>query len=62
MGTPVLSPMPGTLIRYLVKVGDDVHVGDGICILEAMKMENMLPAPEEGQSGRLKCSRERKCN
>jgi len=48
-GTPLLSPMPGTLIRYLVAVGDVVEAGDGICVLEAMKMENVLPAPEGGK-------------
>ncbi len=48
-GTPLLAPMPGTLIRYLVEIGDEVRAGDGICVLEAMKMENVLPAPEDGK-------------
>lgn len=48
-GTPLLSPMPGTIVRYLVGLGDDVHAGDGVCVLEAMKMENVLPAPEDGK-------------
>jgi len=48
-GTPLLVPMPGTIIRYLVKEGDEVKAGDGIVILEAMKMENVLPAPEDGK-------------
>jgi pyruvate carboxylase subunit B len=47
-GTPLLSPMPGTIIRFLVAEGDEVHAGDGICVLEAMKMENILPSPEDG--------------
>jgi biotin carboxyl carrier protein len=25
-----------------------VHAGDGVCVLEAMKMENILPSPEDG--------------
>ena len=48
-GTPLLAPMPGTIIRYLVKEGDEVKAGDGIVVLEAMKMENVLPAPEDGK-------------
>ena len=48
-GTPLMSPMPGTIIRYLVKEGDEVKAGDGIVILEAMKMENVLPAAESGR-------------
>jgi len=38
----VLSPMPGTLISVAVKVGDHVHVGQEVAIVEAMKMQNIL--------------------
>lgn len=48
-GSPLLAPMPGTIIRYLVKEGDEVKAGDGIVVLEAMKMENVLPTPEDGK-------------
>lgn len=48
-GIPLLAPMPGTIIRYLVKEGDEVKAGDGVVVLEAMKMENVLPAPEDGK-------------
>ena len=54
-GTPLLSPMPGTIIRYLLEVGDVVQAGDGVCILEAMKMENVLPAPVDGRVVAIKC-------
>ena len=37
-GTPVKAPMPGLIIRFDVKVGDEVKVGDNIAVLEAMKM------------------------
>ncbi|MCX5868521.1 MAG: pyruvate carboxylase subunit B [Proteobacteria bacterium] len=47
-GTPLLSPMPGMIISYHVKVGDKVKAGDPICILEAMKMQNTLPSPVAG--------------
>ncbi len=48
-GSPLAAPMPGTIIRYLVNEGAEVVAGDGIVILEAMKMENVLPAPEDGK-------------
>jgi pyruvate carboxylase subunit B len=48
-GTPLVAPMPGTIIRYLVGEGDEVKAGDGVLVLEAMKMENVLPAPEGGK-------------
>jgi biotin carboxyl carrier protein len=40
--------MPGMIIRYLVKAGDTVKAGDAILILEAMKMQNSIPAPSDG--------------
>jgi biotin carboxyl carrier protein len=46
--TPVLVPMPGTVIRYQVNVGDKVKSGDIVVMLEAMKMENAIPAPADG--------------
>ncbi|MBM4446534.1 MAG: pyruvate carboxylase subunit B [Chloroflexi bacterium] len=47
--TPVPAPIPGTVIRYLVKEGDEVKAGMGIVILEAMKMENEIVAPATGK-------------
>ncbi|MDY6892383.1 MAG: pyruvate carboxylase subunit B [Chloroflexota bacterium] len=47
-GTPVIVPMPGIVIRYLVTVGDQVKSGDTVAILEAMKMENAIPSPVDG--------------
>ena len=46
---PLRAPMPGMIISYAVKVGDAVKTGDLICVLEAMKMQNSLPAPATGQ-------------
>ena len=48
-GSPLAAPMPGIIIRYLVKEGDKVIAGDGVVILEAMKMENVLPAHDDGK-------------
>jgi pyruvate carboxylase subunit B len=45
---PLRAPMPGMIISYSVKVGDQVNNGDLVCILEAMKMQNSLPAPASG--------------
>lgn len=49
-GRPTVdAPMPGTIVRYLVAVGDLVKKGQPVVILEAMKMENSLPAPIDGR-------------
>ena len=40
--------MPGMIISYNVQVGDKVATGDLVCVLEAMKMQNSLPAPAAG--------------
>ncbi len=47
-GTPLAAPMPGLIIRYEKNVGDAIEEGDTVLILEAMKMENALPAPASG--------------
>lgn len=44
----VNSPMPGTILKVNVAVGQAVKKGDILCVLEAMKMENDIPAPEDG--------------
>ena len=40
--------MPGTILDVKVSVGQSVKKGDTICVLEAMKMENDIPAPQDG--------------
>lgn len=44
----VLSPMPGALISFAVAVGDVVQSGQELCIVEAMKMQNIVRAPRDG--------------
>ena len=44
----VTAPMPGTVLKVNVSVGQAVKKGDVICVLEAMKMENDIPAPADG--------------
>ncbi len=44
----VKAPMPGRIIRVLVEVGQTVKSGQGVMVVEAMKMENELQAPRDG--------------
>jgi biotin carboxyl carrier protein len=45
----VLAPMPGRLVRVLVEAGQEVAAGEGLVVMEAMKMENELRAPRAGR-------------
>ena len=47
-GEAVTAPMPGTILKINVKVGDAVKAGTVLCVLEAMKMENEIMAPKAG--------------
>ena len=47
-GTPVTAPMPGMIVSYAKGIGDAINQGETIVVLEAMKMENALPAPAGG--------------
>jgi len=42
------APMPGKVVRVLVKKGDAVSEGQGLVVVEAMKMENELKSPKAG--------------
>jgi len=45
----VKAPMPGRILRVEVSAGDLVHEGQGMLVVEAMKMENELRAPRAGR-------------
>ena len=45
----IKAPMPGKVVRVLVAVGDDVAAGQGLVVLEAMKMQNEMKAPRAGK-------------
>jgi biotin carboxyl carrier protein len=45
---PLVAPMPGLIVRLHVAVGDEVQAGQGLVVMEAMKMENELRAPSAG--------------
>ncbi len=50
----VKSPMPGTVMSFKVTVGQEVKRGDVLLILEAMKMENEIVAPQAGKVAALR--------
>ena len=45
----VVAPLQGTVQTIKVKVGDSVNAGDVVAIIEAMKMENDIPATASGK-------------
>jgi acetyl/propionyl-CoA carboxylase alpha subunit len=45
---PIIAPMPGLIVRVNVSVGDRVEAGQGLVVMEAMKMENELRATAAG--------------
>jgi biotin carboxyl carrier protein len=51
--SPVLSPMPGKVVRLLVGLGDSVKEGQGVVVVEAMKMQNELKATKAGKVERV---------
>jgi len=45
----LIAPMPGRIVRVLVKAGDAVEAGQGIVVVEAMKMQNEMKARRNGR-------------
>jgi biotin carboxyl carrier protein len=52
----IFAPMPGKVIRLLVNVGDEVEAGQGLVVVEAMKMQNEIRSPKSGTVERLAVS------
>jgi biotin carboxyl carrier protein len=44
----IVAPMPGKIVRILVKLGDTVELGQGLIVVEAMKMQNEIRSPKSG--------------
>ena len=44
----IVAPMPGLILKFTKKVGEEVKQGEALCILEAMKMENEIRSPING--------------
>jgi biotin carboxyl carrier protein len=49
----IVAPMPGKIVRLLVKAGDTVEAGQGLLVVEAMKMQNEIRSPKSGVVERL---------
>jgi biotin carboxyl carrier protein len=49
----IVAPMPGKVIRLLVQAGDAVEAGQGLLVVEAMKMQNEIRSPKRGTVERL---------
>jgi len=49
----VVAPMPGRVVRVLAGSGDEVDAGQGIVVVEAMKMQNEVRSPKAGKVERL---------
>jgi acetyl-CoA/propionyl-CoA carboxylase biotin carboxyl carrier protein len=45
----IRAPMQGTIVKVLVEKGQQIRAGEVVCILEAMKMENHIPASRDGE-------------
>jgi len=49
----IAAPMPGKVVRLLVAVGGAVEAGQGLLVVEAMKMQNEIRSPKTGRVERL---------
>ena len=49
----IVAPMPGKVVRVLVKAGDAVEAGQGLLVVEAMKMQNEIRSPKSGTAERV---------
>ncbi len=53
----VTAPMPGNILRVEVSAGQKVTKGALLCVLEAMKMENEIFAPQDGTVASVNCAK-----
>ena len=49
----LIAPMPGKIVRVLVAVGEKVNAGQGLLVIEAMKMQNEIRSPKSGTVEKL---------
>ena len=52
----ITAPMPGKVVRILAVAGTSVESGDGVIVIEAMKMQNELKAPKTGKVQKILAS------
>ena len=50
----ITAPMPGDIVEVLVESGDQVRMGQPLCVLEAMKMKNVIRSPRDGKVASVK--------
>ena len=53
----IKSPLPGVILSIDCKVGDTVKKGQKLLVLEAMKMENTIPADRDGEVAEIKVNK-----
>ncbi|HWZ99058.1 MAG TPA: biotin/lipoyl-containing protein [Candidatus Dormibacteraeota bacterium] len=49
----ITAPMPGKIVRILAKPGESVEIGQGLLVVEAMKMQNEIRSPKSGRVEKL---------
>ena len=52
----LVAPMPGKVVRVLVREGDGVEAGAGVIVVEAMKMQNEIKSPKQIKKKKIKTS------
>lgn len=53
----IKAPMPGLVLNVVVEEGQEVHKGDNLLVLEAMKMENIIKSPSSGIVKKIKINK-----
>jgi propionyl-CoA carboxylase alpha chain len=49
----IMSPMPGLVVSISVAPGEEVKAGDGVAVVEAMKMQNIIRAERDGKIAKV---------
>lgn len=49
----ITAPMPGKIVRVIAPTGSDVEQGEGVIVIEAMKMQNELKSPKKGKVAKI---------
>lgn len=52
-GKLVLAPLPGVIVAIKVSQNEDINIGDELCVIEAMKMNNVIKASRAGKISRV---------
>ena len=52
----IIAPMPGKVVRIIAAVGDEIEAGQGLVVVEAMKMQNEIKSPKTGKVTKIAVS------